>query len=99
MKRLSIVAAVMSLLILFGTALAQEDDVMEVRVEIYVVSEVQGAEQFTQSTTARPGQVVEYRLFAVNKGDTTLPAGTVKVTGPVPEGTVFVANSEAPTAY
>src|SRR5690606_5818963 len=93
MRRLSVVAA---LLFLLGASLAQEDNAVEVRVEIYVVSEVQGTEQFTQATTARPGQVVEYRLFAVNRSETTLPAGTVKVTGPVPEGTTFVPNSETP---
>jgi len=85
-------------LFLLGASLAQEDNPVEVRVEIYVVSEVQGTEQFTQATTARPGQVVEYRLFAVNRSETTLPAGTVKVTGPVPEGTTFVPNSETPAS-
>ena len=76
--------------------LAQDDNPVSVRVEIFAVSQVGGEETFTETTTARPGQVIEYRLFARNEGETTLPAGTVFVTGPVPEGTTFIANSATP---
>lgn len=78
-------------------ALAQDNPV-SVRLEIFVVSVVDGEERYTAATTARPGQVVEYRLFASNVGDTTLPPGTVVLTGPVPEGTAFVANSATPSS-
>lgn len=80
-------------------ALAQDvDNPVSVRLEIYVVSKVGGEETFQKATTARPGQVVEYRLFAKNDGATTLPPGTVVVSGPVPGGTTFVANSATPTS-
>ncbi len=77
---------------LLSAGLAQNNPV-SVRLEIYVVSLVGGQETFTEATSARPGQTVEYRLFATNNDSTTLPAGTVVVTGPVPDGTTFVANS------
>lgn len=79
--------------LLLGSALAQNANPVSVRLEIYVVSMVGGQETFTEATSARPGQTVEYRLFATNNDSTTLPAGTVVVTGPVPDGTTFVANS------
>lgn len=87
---------------LAAQALAQ-DNPISIRLEIYVVSEVTNAEgareeRLTETTTARPGQVVEYRLFATNEGEVTLPAGTVVVVGPVPDGTRYVANSTLPTS-
>ena len=83
-------------LVLGANALAQDDNPVSVRVEIFAVSQVGGEETFAETTTARPGQVIEYRLFARNDSETTLPAGTVFVTGPVPDGTTFVANSATP---
>ena len=71
---------------------------VSVRLEIFIVSRVGGNETFQEAATARPGQTVEYRLFANNDGDTTLPPGTVVVSGPVPEGTTYVANSATPTS-
>ena len=71
-------------------------------LEVYVVSQVTRddgtrEERFTEATEARPGQVVEYRLIVRNVSDETLPAGIVVVTGPVPEGTQFVAFSATPS--
>ena len=95
--------ALLAALWLASPALAQADEPVAIRVEIYVVSEVPTdgggtSEQYTEATQARPGQVVEYRLFAVNQGDTTLPAGTVVLTGPVPDGTRFVPTSATPSS-
>ncbi len=89
-------------LLLAGVALAQNNPV-SYRLESYVVSQVTGddgsqEETFTEADSARPGQVVEYRLFVENVGDTTLPPGTVVVTGPVPEGTSYVDASATPTS-
>lgn len=84
--------------LLCAFAFAQSDNPVSVRVDIYVVSEVDGQESLTAASTARPGQIVEYRLYARNDGDTTLPAGTVVITGPVPEGTTFVANTATPSS-
>lgn len=92
---------ILCLLTLFAAtvALAQtEANPVSVRLEIFIVSKVGGNETFQEATTARPGQIVEYRLFAKNEGDTTLPPGTVVVSGPVPEGTTFVANSATATS-
>lgn len=87
------------LLLGFVSAQTNEDDnPVSVRLEIYVVSIVDGEEKFKESSTARPGQTVEYRLFAINNGDTTLPPGSVTVTGPVPDGTTYVADSATPTS-
>lgn len=78
------------------------DQPVEVRYEIYVVSEVtedgETQERFTEATSARPGQTVEYRVFATNTGDSTLPDGLVTVIGPVPDGTEFVEDSATPSS-
>ena len=71
------------------------------RSEIYIVSLVtlddgSREERFTAATSAIPGQVIEYRIFATNTGETTLPAGRVQVLGPVQEGMEFVAGSATP---
>lgn len=99
MKKILLILVLLSSLML---AFAQDaDNPVQIRLEIYVVSQVTASdgsveEKFSEATTARPGQIVEYRLFASNMGDTTLPAGTVVITGPVPEGTTFVARSATP---
>jgi uncharacterized repeat protein (TIGR01451 family) len=102
MKRLGI-AVVTSyfLLVAFSTVFAQGSEVV-VDTEIFLVNQVTGedgavTEDLKPATTARPGQIVEYRLTARNETDTTLPAGTVSITGPVPNGTTFVADSATPT--
>lgn len=95
--RFPVAAVCLLLLGLFGSGFAQDNPV-SIRLEIFVVSVVDGEERYTPATTARPGQVVEYRLFATNVGDTTLPPGTVVLTGPIPEGTKYVANSATPSS-
>lgn len=84
------------LLSMLGTGFAQDNPVT-VRIEAYIVSQVTEdgsvTERFTESTTARPGQVVEYRVFATNNGETTLPANTVSVLGPIPESATYVDSS------
>ena len=87
----------------FSLILAQNNNPVSVRLEIFVVSQVtqeDGSvkETFKPSQTARPGQTVEYRLFAKNEDETNLPAGTVVITGPVPDGTTFVPNSATPNS-
>ena len=76
---------------------------VSVSVEAFVVSEVTGEdgnvqERFSTASTARPGQIVEYRLSVNNQEDTTLPAGTVVVTGPVPESTRYIEGSATPSS-
>ncbi len=89
------------LLFTFSTVFAQTDEV-KVTTEIFLVSQVTGddgavSEDLKPATTARPGQIVEYRLTARNETDTTLPAGTVIITSPVPPGTTFVPDSATPS--
>lgn len=76
---------------------------IELRTEIYIVSLVTlddgtREERFTEATEAIPGQVIEYRVFATNVGQTTLPAGRVQVIGPVMDGMEFVAGSATPSS-
>ena len=76
---------------------------IQLRTEIYIVSLVtlddgSKEERFTEATSAIPGQVIEYRVFATNVGETTLPAGRVQVTGPIMEGMQFVAGSATPAS-
>lgn len=73
------------------------------RSEIYIVSEVTledgtKEERFTAATEAIPGQIVEFRIFATNSGETTLPAGRVNIYGPIQEGMQFVGNSATPSS-
>ncbi|MGL4609634.1 MAG: hypothetical protein ACRCYY_08105 [Trueperaceae bacterium] len=80
-----------------GTA----SDEVSIKTEIFVVNQTTGAdgqvvEDTRPATTARPGQTVEYRLIAKNETDTTLPAGTVVITGPVPDGLTYIAKSATP---
>ncbi len=97
-NRLFAVLAALIVLAWFAPRAAAQDDPVSVRLEIFVVSVVDGEERYTAATTARPGQVVEYRLFALNVADTTLPQGSVVLTGPVPSGTEFVPNSATPSS-
>ena len=90
----------MILLLVTGLAFAQDDaqEPVTVVLDAFVVSTVtnddgEEEETFTEAAEARPGQVVEYRVAATNEGETTLPAGNVVVTGPVPEGTTYLGDS------
>lgn len=89
------------LLCLLANSNAQDNPVSVV-LEIYVVSEVTTdsgvSERFEQADSARPGQTVEYRLIVTNQDSTTLPEGTVVITGPIPESTTFIANSATPSS-
>lgn len=96
-------ALLLSALLFLGFASAQGDNPISIRIEAYIVSQVTAddgttEERFTESQTARPGQVVEYRVFATNQDATTLPAGTVSVVGPVPESSSYVDGSATPTS-
>lgn len=89
--------------LVFSTASAQADNPINISYQAFIVSQVTAEdgtteERLTESETARPGQVVEYRVTAVNQDPTTLPAGTVSVVGPIPEGTSYVDGSATPTS-
>jgi len=91
-----------ALLSVLGGVFAQDNPV-SVRIEAYIVSQVTAddgsvTERFSESSTARPGQVVEYRVFATNNDATTLPAESVSVLGPIPDSSVYVDGSATPTS-
>jgi uncharacterized repeat protein (TIGR01451 family) len=71
---------------------------VELMIEMYLVETTDGTDHFTPSITARRGQVVEYRIFAVNRSDVELQAGTVEVFSPVPAGVMFKAHSATPNS-
>jgi len=84
-------------------AFTQVTNPLAVTLEAYVVTVItkeDGAteEHFTEATEVEPGQVIEFRLLVQNQGEATLPTGTVMVTGPVPAGTRYLANSATPSS-
>lgn len=88
------------LLLLLQPAAAQQDlsSSVQLRLEMFVVSEVDGREQYTPSITARAGETVEYRILAVNHAAETLQAGTVIITVPIPSDTTFQQDSATPVS-
>ncbi|HEX7004301.1 MAG TPA: hypothetical protein VF168_08945 [Trueperaceae bacterium] len=97
MKRLALLLVSLTLV---GLTFAQEaaQNPIEIRIETFLVSVVQGDEQLRPATTARPGQIVEYRITAINRSEETLPEGIVEIIGPIPEGTSYVPNSATPAS-
>src|SRR5690625_5526219 len=61
------------LLLLLQPAAAQQDlsSSVQLRLEMFVVSEVDGREQYTPSITARAGETVEYRILARSEEHTS----------------------------
>lgn len=99
LRLLTLVALVWLLLASAAVALGQDlSSSVQLRLEMFVVSEVDGAEQFTASITAREGQTVEYRIMATNHATEALQAGTVTITVPIPSDTTFQANSAMPVS-
>ncbi len=105
MTNLRSLIAALAALLLAAASLAQQGaaNPIQLRTEIYIVSLVTLAnggqeERFTAATEAIPGQVIEYRIFATNAGETTLPAGRVTITGPVMDGFEFVPRSATPSS-
>lgn len=113
-SRATLIACILGALVMWPTSMAQDNAAppstgaastspLQVRQEIYVVSEVTKddgtkEERFSEASTAFPGQVVEYRLFVTNVSDTTLPAGIVKVSSPVPSGMSYIEDSATPSS-
>ncbi len=88
------------LISLLSLSFAQDtqENPLEVSLEAFLVSTLtkddgSTEEQFTQAETARPGQIVEYRVSLVNVSENNVPAGNAVVTGPVPAGTSYLEGS------
>ncbi len=81
-----------SFLLAFVPSLAAAE--LNSQMVAYVVeADANGAERYTAAATVEPGQVIEYRLQHVNGFDEAI--GGVIVTGPVPEGSAFIAGRAA----
>lgn len=93
---------ILGLLLLTAPAMAQDSaglgSDVELRIAIFLVDVVDGAEFFTESVTAHSGATVEYRIFATNRGTQELQAGTVEVFCPIPAGVEFQENSVTPNS-
>lgn len=97
LRRLKLAAAAWLLLAVFAMAQGQDlSSAVQLRLEMFVVTEVDGQEQFTASITAREGQTVEYRIMAINHATEALQAGTVTITVPIPGDTTFQQGSAVP---
>lgn len=55
-------------------------------------------EEFVVATEARPGQVVEYRVFVANVSSETLPASNALITGPIPATTAYIGETATATS-
>jgi len=90
---------VLAILLLSLLSLAQDNtNPVIVTLKTFLVNTIDGKESFKESTMARPGQIVEYRLEIQNKGDEVLPAGSVSIVGPILEGTSYVLDSATPSS-
>ncbi|HLR45921.1 MAG TPA: hypothetical protein VK092_02110 [Deinococcales bacterium] len=69
---------------------------VQLSLEMYVVTDEDGSEEYTASITARAGETVEYRIRAVNNSDDELQAGSVVVTVPIPDDTAYQQDSALP---
>ncbi len=86
------------LIALVSFGFAQNDNPLEINLEAFIVSTItkedgSSEELFSAAESARPGQIVEYRVSVKNSSDTSLPAGNAAVTGPIPAGTMYQADS------
>jgi len=81
-------------LLLIPAAIASPLELRLVAAKITTDSE--GKEQRIPAEAAKPGDLIEYRLFCSNNGPTAL--GSVKPVIPVPPGMTLVENSAVPAA-
>ncbi len=86
----------------WGAAVAQADGIV-FDVEIFRVDLVRGddgdiVERFVPVEEAVPGEVIEYRVTAVNDGDIIYRPGTVVVTLPFGDGLAYIEDSATPSS-
>src|SRR6056297_996540 len=97
-------AAVLALAALtwWGAAVAQADgivfDVEILRVDLVRGEEGGTVERFVPVEEAVPGEVIEYRVTAVNEGDIIYRPGTVVVTLPIGQGLAYIQDSATPSS-
>lgn len=101
-RRILLAAAFAASFVLLGRASAQADAIA-FDVEIFRVDLVRGddgdiVERFVPVSEAIPGEIIEYRVTAVNEGEIIYRPGTVVVTLPIGDGLVYVEGSATPTS-
>jgi len=101
-RRLSAVIFALAVLVWWGAAVAQADGIV-FDVEIFRVDLVRGeegetVERFVPVEEAVPGEVIEYRVTAVNEGDIIYRPGTVVVTLPIGQGLAYIEDSATPSS-
>jgi uncharacterized repeat protein (TIGR01451 family) len=102
LRRTALAALAVLALAVVGVAAAQADDIA-FEVEILRVDLVRGddgepTERFVPVEEAIPGEIIEYRVTAINEGDIIYRPGTVVVTLPIGEGVRYVEDSATPTS-
>lgn len=101
-RRLSAVVFALAALAWWGAAVAQADgivfDVEILRVDLVRGEEGETVERFVPVEEAVPGEVIEYRVTAVNEGDIIYRPGTVVVTLPIGQGLAYVEDSATPSS-
>lgn len=101
-RRILIAAALLVAWVLTGVGLAQADaitfDVEIVRVDLVRGEDGDVVERFVPVQEAIPGEVIEYRVTAINEGDVIYRPGTVVVTLPIGEGLAYLEDSATPSS-
>jgi len=101
-RRILIAAALLAAWVLTGVGLAQADaitfDVEIVRVDLVRGEDGDVVERFVPVQEAIPGEVIEYRVTAINEGDVIYRPGTVVVTLPIGEGLAYLEGSATPSS-
>lgn len=96
---------VLCLIVLSTPAFGQHEapDPVTVRLDSYLVSvetESDGSvvERFSEAVSAYPGQIIEYRVVAIVGAEAGLPAATLALVGPIPDGTEYLLESATPSS-
>lgn len=102
LRSLSAIVFALSALAWWGAAVAQADGIV-FDVEIFRVDLVRGddgdiVERFVPVEEAVPGEVIEYRVTAVNEGDIIYRPGTVVVTLPFGQGLAYIEDTATPSS-
>jgi len=76
----------------------QEQTGLELELSAFIVNTIKDAdgndkEVFVPATRAQAGQVIEYRVSAVNNGENVIPAASAKISVPIPGVTSYVDGS------
>jgi uncharacterized repeat protein (TIGR01451 family) len=102
LRRLSVSLLALAALLVLGFVVAQNDSIA-FEVEIFRVDQVRTddgeiEDRFVPVEEAIPGEVIEYRVTAINRGDIIYRPGTVVVTLPIGSGLEYVEDSASPTS-